>query len=233
MSVRRSERISRKPGRFVDNSADISSDSDLETVGNRGSRRSREPVVMGQGRGRGKRRASVNVGGVTQPSSDLTAAPGNNMNDLTGPYSPENEVSGQINIANSAEMGISDLKTTLEATRDEFTSFMSSVTGVLCSLFGVLTSTQITEIENANGEELKDDKIFNKCINQAKNTAAIREKTYKDALVAETKRNETNHSGNSQPTPVSFTHARLARSWGTNNKCPEDISPTSQRTSGR
>ena len=81
----------------------------------------------------------------------------------------------------------------------------------MCSLFGVLTSTQITEIENANGEELKDDKIFNKCINQAKNTAAIREKTYKDALVAETKRNETNHSGNSQPTPVSFTQTRVSQ----------------------
>ena len=88
-------------------------------------------------------------------------------------------------------MGINDLKATLNTTREEFVSFMYSVTGVLSSLFSVLTSTQITEIENANGEALKDDKLYNKCINQAKNTAAIREKTYKDALVVESKKKKT------------------------------------------
>ena len=90
------------------------------------------------------------------------------MQDLAGPHPPVNEVSEQINITDSAEMGINDLKIALKTTCDEFTSYIFSVTGVLCSLFGVLTSIQITEIENANKEALKDDTLFNKCINQAK-----------------------------------------------------------------
>ena len=195
----------------MNNGADISSDSDLESVGGEGRRGGREPVARNQGRGRGPRRASDSTRSGSQPSSEPTAASGNNMQDLAGPHPPVNEVSEQINITDSAEMGISDLKITLNTTRDELTSFMFSVTGVLCSLFSVLTSTQITEIENSNGDDLKDDKLFKKCINHAKNTAAIREKTYKDALVDESKKKKTNHRGNPQSTPVSFAHARVSQ----------------------
>ena len=203
MLPRRSDRIKRKPDRFVDKSAKNGSDTKPETVSVEG-RRS-EPVASGRGRGR-QRSDSPWV--VSQARSDPTVAPGNNMQDLAGPYSPVNEVSGLNNIADSVEMGVNDLKVALKATRDEFASYMYSVTGVLCSLFGVLTSTQITEIENANGEALKDDALFNKCINQAKNYAAIRERTYKDALVDENKREKTKHSGNAQSTPVSFAQTR-------------------------
>ena len=157
------------------------------------------------------KRSNVSARGVSQPSSEPTAASGNNMQDLAGPHPPVNEVSEQINITDSAEMGISDLKITLNTTRDELTSFMFSVTGVLCSLFSVLTSTQITEIKNSNGDDLNDDKLFNKCINHAKNTAAIRERTYKDALVDENKRKKTNHSGNPESTPVSFAQVRVSQ----------------------
>ena len=53
VSPRRSARIRRKPERFVNNGADISSDSDLESVGGEGRRGGREPVARNQGRGRG------------------------------------------------------------------------------------------------------------------------------------------------------------------------------------
>ena len=106
-------------------------------------------------------------------------------------------------------MGVNDLKIALRTTRDELASFMVSVTGAICSLFGVLSSTQITEIENTNGVALKDDALFNKCINQAKNTAAIRERTYKDALVDDNKRKKTNHNGNSEN--IAHTHTAQGR----------------------
>ena len=73
-------------------------------------------------------------------------------------------------------------------------TYMQGVTGVLCAIFGILTSSQITETENANGETLKDDALFNKCINQAKSSAAIREKIYKDVLVDESIRKKMKHS---------------------------------------
>ena len=201
MSPRRSDRIRRKPDRFMDKSAKNVSVPEPETVIVEGRRT--EPVIRGRGRGR---RRNDNPWVVSR-SSEPTTAPGNSMQDLAGPYSPVNEVSGRNNITNSVEMGVNDLKVALKTTRDEFASYMYSVTGVLCSLFGVLTSTQITEIENANGEALKDDALFNKCINQAKNYAAIRERTYKDALVDENKREKTKHSGNSQ-SPVSIAQTR-------------------------
>ena len=186
MELRRSDRVRRKPDRFVDKSAKNGSDSEPETVSVED--RGREPVALGRGRGRRRTGTRDSAGIANLPSSGPTTAPGNNMQDLAGPHSPVNEVSGRINIAESDEMGVNDLKIALKSTREEFASFMISVAGVFCSLFGVLTSKQITEIENTNGVELKDDALFNKCINQAKNTAAIRERTYKDALVDDNKR---------------------------------------------
>ena len=188
MDLRRSDRVRRKPERFVDIGAKNGSDAEPETVTDEGRRA--EPVASGRRRGWG-RTGSDSAGIVNLASSGPTIAPGNNMQDLAGPHSPVNEVSGRINIAESDEMGVNDLKIALKSTREEFASFMISVTGVFCSLFGVLTSKQITEIENTNGVELKDDALFNKCINQAKNTAAIRERTYKDALVDDNKRKKT------------------------------------------
>ena len=198
MDLRRSDRVRRKPERFVDIGAKNGSDAEPETVTDEGRRA--EPVASGRRRGWGRtmgRTGSDSAVIVNLTSSGPTIAPGNNRQDLAGPYPPVNEVSGLNNIAESDDMGVNDLKIALRTTRDELASFMISVTGVICSLFGVLTSTQITEIENTNGVALKDDALFNKCINQAKNTAAIREKTYKDALVDDNKRKKTNLSGNS------------------------------------
>ena len=129
------------------------------------------------------------------------------MQNITSPNSPVNAVSGENFNTVNTEMGVSDLKVTLKATRDEITSFMQSVTGVLCAIFGVLTLPQITEIENANSEILKDDALFNKYINQAKSSVAIREKTYKDALVDENNKKKTKPSERAQSTPVRSAQA--------------------------
>ena len=192
MPSRRSERIKSISDRTVVKNAEISSDSELESVGGERTVR-RKPVARGRGRGRGSNNNT------RQPRNEVTSAPSNtNQGNTANTLSDEN-----INAVN-AEMSVSDLKVTLKETRDEITSFMQSVTGVLCAIFGVLTLPQITEIENANSETLKDDALFNKCINQAKSSVAIRGKTYKDALVDENNKKKTKPSERAQSTPVRF-----------------------------
>ena len=102
--------------------AENSSDSEPESVG--GECKRKQPAARGRGR-RGRSTSS----GVSQPTNEATAASDNIMQYLTGLYSPVNEVSGQSNNVDSVEMGVSDLKVALKATRDEVATYMQSLTG--------------------------------------------------------------------------------------------------------
>ena len=85
---------------------------------------------------------------------------------------------------------------------------MRSVTSVLCTLFSVLTATQIEDIEKSTNEMLKQDNLFNNCINQAKSSAAARDLSLKLASA----RNASNEEKINSPvnettvTPQSFAH---------------------------
>ena len=79
-------------------------------------------------------------------------------------------------------MSVDDLKATLDATRRDFNTHITKVTGVLCALFSFLAPPNITEIEEKFANEIKEDEIFTKCINHAKNSAKLQEISYREAL---------------------------------------------------
>ena len=111
-------------------------------------------------------------------------------------------------VDNSTATDIADLKAALGATCEEVTSYMQSVTSVLCTLFSVLTATQIKDIENSTNEMMKQDNLFNNCINQAKSAAAARDLSLKLASARNASNEEKINSSlnESTVTPQSFAH---------------------------
>ena len=198
MATRRSKRIDQKQSHPEYNTDLICSDSgheaDLEQV--------QAPATKQTPRKRKGRGGRVG-GGVSQgsgrrrqPSSNTTAT--SNIN--------EGEENRKVD--NSTEMKVDDLKAALGATCEEVTSFMQSVTSVLCTLFSVLTATQIQDIEKSTNVMMKEDNLFNKCINQAKSAAAVRDLAPKLASARNASNKEEINSPTNEATvtPQSIAH---------------------------
>ena len=169
MATRKSERISQNQSHPEYNMDIICPDSgheaDVELVQVPASRQLRKRRGRGGKGGGGESQGSTRRGQLsTTPCSSNTTV-----------ISNSDEVQENRKVDNSTEMKVDDLKAALGATHEEVTSFMSSVTSVLCTLFSVLTVTQIEDIEKSTNESLKEDSLFNKCINQGKSAAAVRD----------------------------------------------------------
>ena len=169
MVTRRSDRISQKQSHPVYNFDIICPDSghegDVELAQVPAPRQLRKRRGKGGG---GESQGSARRGQPRLPSTPLCSP-------TTTVISNSNEVEENRKVDNSTEMKIDDLKAALDETHEEVTSFMSSVTSVLCTLFSVLSATQIEDIEKSTNESLKEDSLFNKCINQGKSAAAVRD----------------------------------------------------------
>ena len=171
METRKSERLSQKQSHPVynidKNCPDSGHEADAEQVHatKQKQTRKRRGGYAGRRGGAGGQ-ASGGRGGERGQSNTPSAS-----------NSIEVEMIGQVD--NSTAMGVADLKATLDATREETSSYMRSMTSVLCTLFSVLTATQIEDIESSTTEMVKQDNLFNICINQAKSAAAVRDLTLK------------------------------------------------------
>ena len=195
--TRKSERVRKRPERFVDNGTKRNTVSEHETVvegmpstsvgSARGERDS--------GRGRNaRRRTRVNTSNSNQ---DTTAGA------TTAHEIQENEVDEIRQGATNNVMSTEDLRAVLDTTRGDITTLIRKVTGVLCALFSFLTPQQITEVETLYVNEIKGDEMFTKCVNQAKSSAKIRESNYRDALLKnENKRNNPINSENAETPQV-------------------------------
>ena len=214
MTSRKSERISKRQSHPEDNIGVISSgpkagnEKELEQVPV--PTRPKLPARKGRGgggggrvaraRGSGRRRGQPN-----QPTGRTTI----NIIDA-------NEVEGNRNRDCSTEMNADDLKVALDTTREEFGSYMQSVTGVLCTLFSVLTATQINDIENSTNETLRKDNLFINCINQAKSSAAVRDLSLKLGSARNNPNEEKRNSPSNISTvaPQSIAHHNKSRGAG-------------------
>ena len=166
-----------------------------------------------------------------QPGSSNTIAASNSTGNTNVQNGTSNKDTEQRVLDSSTDMSVNDLKAALDATREEVTSYMRSVTGVLCVVFSVLTSKQIKDIENTANETMKDDDIFNKCLNQAKRSAAARDMSYKSALLKNASNEVKGHSPiSSITTPQSIAHHATVR--GSNAAAPNTTAQT-PRTSAQ
>lgn len=176
MSPRRSERIRGKPKRPVHNGTITNTGPKSRTI----ARDATTLVSARKGRGGAKRGIQANTSNSNQDIvTDNTTA-----HTIAG-----NETNEIEQIATANEMSSRDLAAALDTTREDFLSHIKMVTGVLCALFSFLTPPQINEIEKSYENELKDNEIFTKCMNQAKSTTEIKGSAYRDALINESKRN--------------------------------------------
>ena len=199
MATRRSERISQTQSHPEYNTDiicyDSGHDADLEQVEAPAPRKRRGSGCGGRG-GRGVSQGSGRRGQPTPGSSNTTAT------------SNSNEGQENRKADTSTEMEVDDLKAALGATCEEVTSFMRSVTSVLCTLFSVLTATQIQDIEKSTNVMMKEDNLFNKCINHAKSAAAVRDLAPKLASARNASNKEEINSPTNEATvkPQSITH---------------------------
>ena len=174
MTPRRSLRIQGKPKRAVQNGTTTNTGPKPRTI----ARDATTLVSARKGRGGAKRGIQANPSNSNQDIvTDTTAhtIAGNERNEIE-----------QTTTAN--EMSSRDLVAALDTTRKDFLSHIKMVTGVLCALFSFLTPPQINEIEKSYENELKDNELFTKCMNDAKSTTEIKGSTYRDALINESKR---------------------------------------------
>ena len=173
MSPRRSERIRGKPKRLVQNGTITNTGPKPRSI----ARDATTLVSARKGRGGAKRKIQANPSNSNQDIvTDNTTAHTNEINEIK-------------QTATANEMSSRDLVAALGTTREDFLSHIKMVTGVLCALFSFLTPPQINEIEKSYENELKDNEIFTKCMNQAKSTTEIKGSAYRDALINESKRN--------------------------------------------
>ena len=195
--TRKSERVRKRPERFVDNGTKRNTVSEHETVVE-----GMPSTSVGSARGEGdsgrgrnaRRRTRVNTSNSNQ---DTTAGA------TTAHEIQENEVDEIGQGATNNVMSTEDLRAVLDTTRGDITTLIRKVTGVLCALFSFLTPQQITEVETMYVNEIKGDEMFTKCVNQAKSSAKIRESNYRDALLKnENKRNNPINSENAETPQV-------------------------------
>ena len=158
----------------------------------------RRRVPTRKRRGRGGR-GGVGRGSGRRGERESSKPPGGNTTTTTINIIDANEVEGNRNRDCSTEMNADDLKVALDTTREEFGSYMQSVTGVLFTLFSVLTTTQINDIENSTNETLRKDNLFINCINQAKSSAAVRDLSLKLGSA----RNNPNEEKRNNPSNIS------------------------------
>ena len=222
MTSRKSERISKRQSHPGDNIDVISSGS---KAGNENGVeqvpapiRPKLPARKGRGGGGGGRvaraRGSGRRGQPNQPNGRNDTTSTSNITVKTNTL--RNEVDEIRKAGSSTENNVNDLRAALEATNEEVIGYMRSVTGVLCALFSVLTITQIKDIENSTND-MKDDDLLSKCLNQAKSSAAARDLSLKMASM----RNVSNEQKRNSPineatrTPQSIVHHSTNRGPGT------------------
>ena len=104
----------------------------------------------------------------------------------------------------------------LDTTSEDATSYMRSVTNVLCTLFSVLTAGQIEQIEKSTNEIVKEDNLYNRCINHAKSAAAARDLSLKLATARNASNKDNKGKINSSTseaivTPQSIAHCTNKR----------------------
>ena len=202
MASRRSDRISQIQSHPVYN-YDINCPDSGHEAGIEQVPATTQAVRKRRGRRGGGRGGAVGQASLGRGQSNTPPGSSN-----TSTVSNSNEVEEIRQVDNTTAMDVANLKAALGATCEEVTSYMQSVTSVLCTLFSVLTATQINDIEKSTNEMMKQDNLFNNCINQAKSAAAARDLSLKLAAA----RNASNEEKINSPlnettvTPQSFAH---------------------------
>lgn len=206
MSDRRSGRIKKIPVRFNQETEIIRSVS--ESKQEVGENNRPDPRDSGRGKRRGRGAGGGARRGVTRPTTVLqengqAEARQNNHEEIISvtvtPAIPVVGVNESDHSVTGGQMSLEDVTATLSATRDEMATYMAKATGVFYTLFSVLTLPQVSEIESSYVNEIKENELLNKCVNEAKTSLALKVKTYKDAVLIENKRNGPVASGKQQP----------------------------------
>ena len=102
----------------------------------------------------------------------------------------DDSISQKVNMQNMKAY-MENLGVTLGDSRAEVTNFAKRVTNTLCALFTILTPPQVKDIEESNKDEIVENDVLLKCINEAKSAATIRETAFRDVLTNDSRRKQT------------------------------------------